>query len=95
MGIHTYVVLCMLYNPTMCIDYEIVPDNFGPVGSLTYCMKGGAIFSGEHATMTIGGIEYVSKGGVRCKGDPPRNEDIAAWVEAEKARLLRMQPQTK
>jgi hypothetical protein len=93
-GIHTYIVLCMLHNPELCIDYEIVPDNFSPVGSIGFCMKGGAIFSMDHPTMEVGGIEYTTKG-VICKGDPPRNEDIAAWVEAEKARVKRMEPQTK
>jgi hypothetical protein len=95
MGIHTYVVLCMLYNPTMCIDYEIVPDNFSPVGSVGYCMKGGALFSMEHSQMTIGGIDYVAKGGVRCKGDPPRDTDIAQWVAEQKERAARMLPETR
>jgi hypothetical protein len=94
MGLHTYVVLCMLYNPGMCINYEIVPDNLGPVAAITYCMKGGAIFSMDHPTLVVGGIDYVAKG-VFCKGDPPRNEDIAAWVTAEKERIKRMEPQTK
>ena len=95
MGLHVYVVMCMLYNPSLCIDYEIVPADFSPVSAIGYCMKGGAIFSMEHHTMTIGGIDYVSKGGVKCKGDPPRNEDIAAWVEEQKERARRLEPQVK
>lgn len=93
-GIHTFVVLCMLHNPEICIDYEIVPDNFSGVGSIGYCMKGGAIFSMDHQQMVVGGIEYKTKG-VICKGDPPTNADIAAWVEAEKERIKRLEPQIK
>jgi hypothetical protein len=95
MGIHTFAVLCMLYNPTMCIDYEIVPDNFSPVTSLGYCMKGGAIFATLNpGVIEIGGIQYVAKG-VHCKGNPPTASEIDEWVAGEKERLSRMMPQTR
>lgn len=93
-GLHVYAVLCMLHNPDICIDYEIVPDDFGPVNSVVYCMKGGAIFGMTHQTVRVGDIDYVFKG-VHCKGNPPTNGDIQEWVRAEKERLLRMEPQTK
>jgi hypothetical protein len=93
-GLHVYAVLCMLHNPEMCIDYEIVPDNFGPVSSIGYCMKGGAIWGVGHPTIRVGDIDYVYKG-VHCKGNPPTNEDIQAWVQAEKERLMRLEPQIK
>lgn len=93
-GLHVYVVLCMLHNPEMCIDYEVVPDNFSSVNSLTACMKGGAIYGSQHATVTVGNIEYFYKG-VHCKGNPPTNEEIQAWVRSEKERLHRMEPQIK
>lgn len=93
-GLHVYVVLCQLFNPEICIDYEIVPDDFSPVNSVGYCLKGGAIFGMEHPTVTVGGIEYIYKG-VHCKGNPPTNEDIQAWVQAEKERLKRLEPQIR
>ena len=93
-GLHVYVVLCMLHNPDMCIDYDIVPDAFGPVNSLTYCMKGGEIYGSQHETVTVGGIDYVYKAR-HCKPNPPRNEDIHACVKAEKERIHRTQPHNK
>jgi hypothetical protein len=93
-GLHVYAVLCMLHSPEMCIDYEIVPDDFGPVNSIGYCMKGGAIWGMNNATVVVGGIDYVFRG-VHCKGNPPTSEEIQAWVQAEKARIQRMAPQIK
>jgi hypothetical protein len=59
------------------------------------CLKGGTIFASQHATLTVGGVEYETKGGVRCEADPPDTSAVARWVEEEKARIARSEPQIK
>lgn len=93
-GLHVYAVLCQLANPEICINYEIVPDDFRSVNSVGYCMKGGAIFAMEHPTVMVGNVEYINKG-VHCKGNPPTNSDIQAWVREEQERIKRLEPQIK
>ncbi len=94
--LHTYVIFCMVLNPTMCMRYEIVKaDTFEGAASQMDCLRGGAIFAMEHAKLNYGGVDYETKGGVRCEADPPDTGAVARWVEEEKARLARSEPQIK
>jgi hypothetical protein len=94
--IHTYVIFCMTLNPTMCLRYEIVKkDTFETATSQMDCMMGGAIFAAQHATLVIAGVDYQTKGGVRCEADPPRVGAVEEWVEKRKAFIARTEPQIK
>lgn len=93
--IHAFVIYCMVLNPTMCMKYEIIPDNYEPVASVMHCLMGGVIFSGQHQYLDHNGIAWETKGGVRCYQDPPSASEIVQWVEQEKARTKAAEPQTK
>jgi hypothetical protein len=65
--IHAYVVMCMLLNPTLCREQEIVPDDFHAIASPVACARGGIIYSAG-GIIEINGVQWVIKG-VRCKLD--------------------------
>lgn len=63
--IKAYIVACMIFNPTMCRQFEFEPVNDRQITSITDCLMGGVIyqtwrFSWEHAL-------WESKGGVHCE----------------------------
>lgn len=93
--VHAYVVICMVLNSTMCMNYEIVPFNFDPVTSQMHCLRGGVIFNTEHSKLDLNGVEWETKGGVRCIAEPPRVGEIEDWVASLKAKIKRLEPQIK
>ena len=57
------VVYCMVLNPTMCKELEMVPDNYRPITSMMDCLMGGAIGS---TSFVLEHTEWLVKGW-RCK----------------------------
>jgi len=85
----------MVLNATMCMRYEIVPWGGDMIASPMHCLMGGVIFSGQHEMLDSMGISWMTQGKVVCESDPPVVGAIEDWVEREKARVARSEPQTK
>ena len=92
---HAYVIICMLLNASMCLKYEIIPESLEAVTSPMACMQGGAIFSAQHPLVDHNGIQWTTTGRTLCESDPPDVNAVRDWVNAEKARLARTEPQIK
>lgn len=84
-------IFCLTLNPYLCSELQFVPEDYRAVISMGDCIMGGAIgtttFIKEHQ-------EYFVKG-FRCQSRPPDTGAVAKWVEDEKARLDRLDPQIK
>lgn len=65
---HTFVVYCMLLNPTMCRSLEIIKDDYTYATTQMECMKGGAIYSGNGLRFDLDGATWVVKG-TRCSAE--------------------------
>jgi hypothetical protein len=85
----------MLLNATMCMKYEVIPDTMSAVTSPMECMMGGVIFSSQHPIIDHNGVQWSTDGRILCESDPPDINAVHNWVEAEKARLARTEPQIK
>lgn len=85
------VSFCLTLNPYLCYELRMVPEDYRAISSPMECIRGGAIggmtFVMEHA-------EYTVKGW-RCISSPPKPTDITRWVQAEQARMKRLEPQIK
>jgi hypothetical protein len=68
MIVHAFVVYCLVFNPTMCREQEIVPDDYGPVTSVTHCAMGGMIYAAGGMIDRDGALWMIK--GVRCKQEP-------------------------
>jgi hypothetical protein len=94
---HVFAIYCMALNPTQCIRHEIIASSLVMTSTITACGKGGAIYAMMNPEKNIGGVLYKARGGVKCEfeeiGD--RDGQIQAWVDEEKARLRRVEPQIK
>lgn len=73
--IHTFVRFCMLLNPTMCRELEIVHADYSLATSTIDCLKGGAIYSGIGFRFDLDGLQWQVKG-TRCdaEGSLPTTE---------------------
>lgn len=72
--IHSFIVYCMVLNPTMCQTIEIVPADH-QTASLMECMKGGMM--GSSAEFTYQGARWATKG-VQCREVP---DEVQAWIK--------------
>jgi hypothetical protein len=79
--IHVFVSFCMVLNPTMCRELEIVPlgaDNMPyPASNIVECMRG--VMSRPQVEFDMEGARWTVKGG-RC-------EVVAAPIAQTQARL--------
>ena len=74
MLIHAFVRLCMVINPTMCVEQEIIPWDYRQVVSVMDCAMGGMIFM-SGSIVDRNGMAYGVKG-IRCtnEGSLPTTE---------------------
>ena len=79
--IHAFVRLCMALNGTMCVEQEIVPENYRAITSIMDCAMGGMIFM-TGATVDRAGMRWLVKG-VRCSNEGAMpTTDIQARLRA-------------
>jgi hypothetical protein len=74
MLIHAFVRLCMVLNPMMCVEQEIIPWDYRQVVSVMDCAMGGMIFM-SGSIVDRDGMAYTVKG-IRCasEGSLPTTE---------------------
>lgn len=105
--IRAFVVYCMVLNPTMCRNLEIVPDDGHKIASQMECLLGGAIFDAQtrisqqtpasqdaELRITYEGIEWRVKY-IMCKQEGDDDNGVHQWVEEQKRRALLSKPQTE
>jgi len=105
--IRAFVVYCMILNPTMCRNLEIVPEDGHPIASQMECLLGGAIFDAQTrigqqtpATQDEGlrikyeGIEWRVKY-IMCKQEGDDDNGVREWLQKQKDQLKRTEPQIK
>jgi hypothetical protein len=108
--IRAIVLYCMVLNPNLCKVLEIVPSDGHPISSQMECLMGGAIFDAQariaqktpdgldqpdgSIRITYQGIEWFVKR-IGCKQEGDDSGVIAKWLQDQKAKAARLEPQIK
>src|SRR5262245_9641986 len=79
MILHAYIVLCMVFNPTLCREQEIVPDDMTPLVSVMDCGRLG--FTTRGGLIDSDGAMWLVQG-VRCRYEEKRLTDIQQRLRA-------------
>ena len=78
MIVHAFLRFCMVLNPTMCQELEIVPADHAIVSQLE-CMRG--IMMGSNAEFTYQGARWQIRGGL-CKEVPSAVAEMQRQLRA-------------
>lgn len=95
--IKCFITLCMVANPTMCLQpLEITPADH-PITSTMECTRGAFVYFSQPrmAQQTPEGNppNWFPKVDAYMEGDG--SDIVSNWVRAEKARLKALEPQIK
>ena len=89
------VVFCLTLNSYICQELRMVPEDYRAIASPMECIIGGAIGSVDlDVQFKKDGAEWKVRG-YRCEASPPKVTDIQDWLDDQRARAERLEPQIK